>query len=382
VNTCLTDPDGPIPMAGPPAPLANGRGWIFTRYADVSAVLRSPAFQMAAFAERVQRIAARGARNYDAMITALRETMLFQNGEKHARARAVGRELAADALSRWSAGALQAEARRVVGDLPAGATVDAVPALGEPLPSLVLASLLGLDEPACGSLRGAALALTDSWMPATSLRALDLHASAAEMLIDSLQALDGPRGAIGRLATGHPDDSAAGLAIFMLIAGAETISGTIAAGLDILARRPEWQSRLRADPDLMAGFVRETLRLAGPIRRLNVRVAIEDSEIGGVVIRTGDGAVLRTDSAHRDPAVFPDPDQIDPNRKGAALLAFGGGAHICQGPLIGVLEAEIMIAAVLERFMVRPGPSRGALFSHEHWRVFATLPLSLEPAHG
>jgi nocardicin N-oxygenase len=198
-------------------------------------------------------------------------------------------------------------------------------------------------------------------------------------LLSTLRPYAKPGGAIDRLSTGHADDDTVGLAIFMLIAGAETITGTIAAALDILARNPGWQDQLRAEPALMPGFVRETLRLAGPLRRLTPRFAVEDVSIGGAEIRRDDLVILRTDSAHRDPAVYTDPERIDPTRKGAALLAFGGGAHICQGPLIGAAEAEVMVAAVLARFAVRPGSTRGALFAHEDWRVFETLPLTLTP---
>nr|WP_255607414.1 cytochrome P450 [Ancylobacter sp. Lp-2] len=185
---------------------------------------------------------------------------------------------------------------------------------------------------------------------------------------------------IADLGTGDSDDEAADLAAFLLIAGADTIAGTVAAALDLLARHRDWQPRLRQDPSLMPGFIRETLRLAGPLRRLNRRIAVDAIDIGGAAIAPGDMIVLQIDRAHRDPDAFPDPEHIDPSRKGAALLAFGGGAHICQGPLIGALEVEAMVGAAVERFAFAPTTERGHLLAHADWRVFTRLPLALEPA--
>ena len=106
-------------------------------------------------------------------------------------------------------------------------------------------------------------------------------------------------------------------------------------------------------------------------------MAVAEVVLGGVRIVPGDLLLLPTDRAHRDPTAFADPGLADPTRKGAALLAFGGGAHICQGPILGTLTAEAMVQAVLDRFTLRPAADRGVLLDHEDWRSFCRLPLHL-----
>ncbi len=385
----VTDPDAPVAAAAPPRAGPFEHQWTMTRHADVAAVLRSPDFAVFDVAARAGRIGGRTGRDFGDLLALLGETMVFQNGDKHRRCRrAVAGLLGSGLPGSDVAGAdkdgrdeadLLARARAIVAGLPAAGEVDAVPTLAAPLPTIVLAALLGLDAERCGALRALALTLTQAWLPSASMRVFESAAASATTLRDALAPFAGAGTPIAGLATGDPDERPADLAVFLLIAGAESIAGTIAAALDLLARDPALQERLRADPAAMPGFIRETLRLCGPLRRLNRRVALADVVVGGAAIRAGDVVVLRTDAAHRDPAAFAEPDRIDLARKGAALLAFGGGAHVCQGPRLGAAEAEAMVRAVLERYRLAPGSSRGRLFAHEDWRVFETLPLTLAP---
>ncbi|WP_439597760.1 cytochrome P450 [Falsiroseomonas sp.] len=380
MSDSLTDPDAPVAAPEPPCLAAGGqRVWTVSRHADVLAVLRSPDFQSDSPEARIRRIADRAGRTFPQLLAVLQGTMIFQQGGPHRDSRARIRPLVEESMAAWPASRLQAEARRIVAGLPdppEGSPVDVVPALAAPLPALVVGEALGLAPALCLELQGQALAVSQSWVAGSAVRDLIRMEEAAKALRHTLRAQRAPGWRIGRLGD-EGAEGAVDLAAFLLLAGAHSVTSTIAAALDALARQPALQARLRQDPALGAGLLRETLRLAGPIRRPNRRVALAEAEIGGARFLPGDLVLLPTDRAHRDPAAFPDPERLDPARKGAALLAFGGGAHMCQGPVLGTQQAEAMVRAVLERFALRPAADRGALLAHPDLRSFTRLPLHL-----
>lgn len=370
--TSITDPDAPISPAMPPFRSEGNGPWVITRHADASLILRSPAFRTASPMMGIERIADRAKRDYSDLLALLDQTMVFQNGSAHLVSRQAVRHIVQQSMARWPASTILAEARHIATSVPSGGAIDAVVHLADPLPSRILASMLGLPVDQAMALRADAMLVTRAWSHSCSLRDYDACQDAARRLRRGL------RSGLQRDSI-ETDDASFDLIAFLLVAGADSIAGTISAALDLLARNPAWQARLRSEPTLMPGFIRETLRLAGPLRRLNRRVAQAAVDIGGVSIAPGDLVLLRIDSAHRDAEAFAYPDQIDPGRKNAPLLAFGGGAHMCQGPLLGAMEAEMMVTAIIDRFQIRPAAARGALLDHDDWRVFAHLPLILTP---
>jgi 4-methoxybenzoate monooxygenase (O-demethylating) len=55
-------------------------------------------------------------------------------------------------------------------------------------------------------------------------------------------------------------------------------------------------------------------------------------------------------AAKPDPLRFEQPDTFNPRRKGAPHVGFGMGAHHCLGQLVSKMEAECLLAAILDRF--------------------------------
>ena len=53
--------------------------------------------------------------------------------------------------------------------------------------------------------------------------------------------------------------------------------------------------------------------------------------------------------ANRDPAVFPDPNEIDLDRKGNRHFSFGLGVHRCIGSNVARTVFKSMLTAVLDR---------------------------------
>ncbi len=135
----------------------------------------------------------------------------------------------------------------------------------------------------------------------------------------------------------------------ILVAGNETTAHSITAGLYYLLTRPGLSDELLADPDLVPGFVEETLRYLSPVNNM-WRVARQDAEVGGVAIKAGDILLLRYGSGNRDTAHFANADAFDIRRENARThLAFGAGIHTCIGALLARKEMTVAFPILLRR---------------------------------
>ena len=134
-----------------------------------------------------------------------------------------------------------------------------------------------------------------------------------------------------------------------LVAGNETTTKLIASSVRILIEQPELTARLRAEPALIAGFVEEALRLEAPVQGL-YRMALEDTEVGGVAVPRGAHLMLVYAAGNRDERLFPDAATPDPCRSNSMRhLAFGHGEHYCIGSALARAEGRIAVEVLLER---------------------------------
>ena len=139
------------------------------------------------------------------------------------------------------------------------------------------------------------------------------------------------------------------LATQLLLAGHETTVSLISTGVVLLCRHPEQLAALRADPALAAGAVEEIMRFDGPADASLLRVALEDVELGGVLVRRGEAVLAHTGAANRDENVFPGAAEFDICRKAAPQLGFGHGVHFCLGAALARLEGEIALRTLVAR---------------------------------
>src|SRR3546814_13216772 len=84
----------------------------------------------------------------------------------------------------------------------------------------------------------------------------------------------------------------------------------------ILGGRVKWEAA-----------VEEFLRLESPVRG-TWRIAARDSELGGVPIPKGKMVFLNFGAANRDANQFPDPEELDVERKNAITSLKIGRAHV------------------------------------------------------
>ncbi|MFJ6216217.1 cytochrome P450 [Streptomyces sp. NPDC092296] len=258
-------------------------------------------------------------------------------------------------------------------------SADLVPAFALPVPSTVICELLGVPyaDHEFFELQ------TSRMVQATSTAEEAAAASAAlvgyfddliarkeaepgEGLLDELIA--------DRLATGQLGRTElASIAMFMLVAGHETTANMIGLSILSLLEHPAQLAALRADEGIASSAVEELLRFLSVADELQ-RVAAADIEIGGVVVKEGDGVYLPNAAANRSPEVFEDPDTLDVRRGSRGHLAFGYGIHQCIGQNLARAELEIALyelarriptlrlAEPIEALGVKPGGSVQGVF--------------------
>jgi cytochrome P450 len=143
------------------------------------------------------------------------------------------------------------------------------------------------------------------------------------------------------------DEAVHSLALFMVLAALETTSHVLSSTVRLLlddSHRMDW---LRRHPEHIPEAIEEVLRYDPPIHMIS-RVASEDTELGGVLVREGEMVQLMIGAAHHDPVQYADPQTFDIRRR-PPHLSFGGGIHYCLGNALARLEATAMLTSLLRR---------------------------------
>ena len=113
--------------------------------------------------------------------------------------------------------------------------------------------------------------------------------------------------------------------------------------------RGQWDL-LKTDPQgLMVRATEEALRYDPPVKSI-ARIATEDVEIRGRLIKKDDRIRWFVSAANRDPNKFDDPDTMDITRWPNSHVAFGAGVHHCLGATIARVEGQEVFSALAERY--------------------------------
>ena len=169
----------------------------------------------------------------------------------------------------------------------------------------------------------------------------------------------------------------------MLIGGMDTTSGLTGNALVSLDRRPELRERLIREPSIMSKAAEEFLRHDTPAQTQG-RTVTKDCIYKGQQFTAGDKILLSHAAANRDPKVFPNPEEIDFDRKPNRQLAFGVGPHRCLGANHAKVMFEVMISEILRRlpdFTIcgEPNTSATAATSGRYGDCRSDLPRALVP---
>ena len=186
--------------------------------------------------------------------------------------------------------------------------------------------------------------------------------------------------------------------ITFLIAGHETVASALVWAWYLLSLHPAVERTLHAELDgALAGrpptmddlprlpytgsVVDETLRLYPP-SWLSTRRTIAADTIGGRHIPAHALVVMSPYVTHRRPDAWPNPEGFDPERftpaaKAArhrfAYFPFGGGPHLCIGNTFALVETQLIIATVAQRYALALVPGQ---------RIEVAPLVTLRPRYG
>lgn len=130
--------------------------------------------------------------------------------------------------------------------------------------------------------------------------------------------------------------------------GHDTTAATTATAMWVLAKRPELLKQLQEKPELIKGFVEESIRWASPVQQF-VRSAAEDYELRGRNIKKGDLLYISYVSGNRDEDQFEEPFTFNPERWPNRHIGFGYGLHICLGQHLARLEMKSLWEELIPR---------------------------------
>ncbi|MEV6638225.1 cytochrome P450 [Actinoplanes sp. NPDC051470] len=141
----------------------------------------------------------------------------------------------------------------------------------------------------------------------------------------------------------------AGLGFLLLVAGHETTANMISLSTVAFLRNLEQLAMIKADPGKTLNAVEELLRYFTIIDLAASRLCVEDIEVGGQLIRAGEGVLALGYSANRDPRAFENPDELDIERSARHHVAFGFGPHQCLGQNLARMELQIVFDTLFRR---------------------------------
>lgn len=139
------------------------------------------------------------------------------------------------------------------------------------------------------------------------------------------------------------DDEMLGINFLIFIGGLDTVTSSIGLFFRHLARHPEQQAQLRANPELIPNAVEELLRSYSIVNMR--RTVTRDVQIGEALMKKGDMVLISTELANLDPEAFDNADQVDFLRSsgGAPHMAFSYGVHRCVGSHLARRELRIAL---------------------------------------
>jgi cytochrome P450 len=185
----------------------------------------------------------------------------------------------------------------------------------------------------------------------------------------------------------------------LFAAGHETTSNALSWTWYLLSQHPAAEASLHEELDsVLAGrvpvlddlprlpytlqVIKEAMRLYPPAWILNGRTPLTDTEVGGYPMPKGSMIFIAPFVMHRQPQHFPNPEAFQPERWTAemekalpkyAYMPFGGGPRVCIGNSFAMMEAQLILATMAQRYRLRLVPGTA---------VTPLTQITLSPAGG
>lgn len=345
------------------APVSRGRisllrVTLVARYEDCRRVLTDPVFVRSRARARGRPGASPLPFPLPPSVAALARSMIYEDDPEHLRLRSlVNRAFTARAVARLSQD-IERLAHGLLDRLEERGEFDLLEAYARPIPTRVIAALLGVSADRLEGLERGLRVLTKGLSGWSLLRTLlfDLRATGrfVRQLIRQKRAAPGDDVLSALIAAEEEgerlsEDELVAMVFLLIVAGFETTLHQIANGARLLIEHPDQLARLRREPALWEPAVEEMVRHRGPVHGTKPQYPRERVEIGGVAIERGTPVMPLLGAANHDPRVFAEPDRFDVGRTPNPHLGFGFGAHYCLGRPLALLETRIALASLFER---------------------------------
>jgi cytochrome P450 len=154
------------------------------------------------------------------------------------------------------------------------------------------------------------------------------------------------------VATGRLDyNTVAANGVIMMLAGHETTANMISLGTVALLEHPEVFERLGQTDDVavIANAIEELLRYLSIVHAQVDRIATEDLVLGGQQIRAGDRLLMNLPAGNWDSEFVDSPETLDIARNARGHVAFGYGTHQCIGANLARVEMQVAFATLARR---------------------------------
>lgn len=344
------------------------RAWLITRFEDVVAAFRDPRLSIEKMdAIYSKRIGDRDEHNVKSTFDLIQDKWFgYADPPKHTRLRALVQKAFTPAVIRQlqpRIDALAAEtARGVATRLKDGEELDFMAEFARPIPSVVIAEILGVPPGDRKEFRmwSDKLVLLLFGAVGEDNRELLAHEGMVALndyfaeLVRHYQRNPAPNLICELLAAEERGDAldldeVIATCIQLLTAGDHTTASLIGNSFVALQQFPGEYDKLQASPDLVPSAVDEFLRYEGALK-MTVRLPTEDLHLHGADIAAGDRVFLMLSAANRDPARFTKPDTLNVQRDEGSNVSFGHGIHHCLGSAVARLTTASAYTHLLANF--------------------------------
>ncbi|MEO1323331.1 MAG: cytochrome P450 [Pseudomonadota bacterium] len=279
-----------------------------------------------------------------------RSSILFQDDPDHARNR-LPLVKAFYARIKKMEPELEAMIDKVIDEAPSSGRFDIMEEIAVPLPIMIIAHILGVDESRLDEFRDWSEGVILSLNPMRSKEEADYMMASGEKLDAYFTELMEARRAEPRddlisdmvraQADGgdFDDDELRTNLQALLVGGNLTTTDLIGNGVWLFLNHKDQMEALKTDPSLAAQAVEEVLRYEAPVQATS-RIVSEDREVAGCPMKKSQPVFMSLAAANRDPSKFEAPEDFDITVKRSSHVSFGGGAHICIGAPLARIEAR------------------------------------------
>ncbi|WP_164851394.1 cytochrome P450 [Larkinella soli] len=384
--------EDPYPMyrrirAEDPVHRTGSGDWVVSRYADACTVFTDKRFDvidMPGYFREKALSRETGAQSLEDTYRATFHWLLYLRRPLHGRVREMVMKI-------WASlnldGCVQRVLDELADELESLPAVDLLNDLAKPLPVRIIARLLGFPDDSVERLKYWGEQLANVFEPMLSRGNMEeINRAAGDFMAFVEDCIREQQRAPGdnltarllqqRDAQGNPVDSdeLVSLIINLFVAGEETTRNLVGNGFAALSAHPEQFELLRNRPELLKTAVEEMLRYDSPVQ-ITSRMALEDVELGGRLIRAGEQLYVCIGSANHDEQQFENPEGFDITRQKNKHLAFGFGSHFCLGAMLARMQAMGAFRMLMARFpALRADLSRAVHRRNLLLRGYSALP--------